>query len=281
MTQTLVRSCLRYPGGKSRMVKYLNKFIPLGMDWLDYVEPFVGGGSMFLWVRQNYPGKSYWINDKYYNLYCFWTSLRDNPNGLVVRISSLKNAFPNKESGRELFALANAVLRSSDSLDPLEVAANFYIVNKCSFSGLTQDSSYAPQAYDQNFGWGVIRKFPQISRLLQGVRITNLDYTELLLDDDRTFIYLDPPYDIKYALYGGDKGSLHKGFDHLSFFNRVSRLERSKWLLSYNDNPLIRDLYADFSVDDKFSGSYTMNCPRTEERGKKKSKGNSELVVWN
>lgn len=262
------------------MVKYLDQFVPSPGSWDEYREPFLGGASMFLWMRQKYPDKAFWINDKYYNLYCFWVSLRDNADVLSAKVSLLKNKYPNKGRGRELFERCRDVLNQPEIYDPVDLATCFYIVNKTSFSGLTEDSHYAPMAYDQNFGWGVIQKFPAISALLQGVKITNLDYSELLLGDPRAFIYLDPPYDIKYSLYGGNGGSLHKGFDHIALSNRLRALQHSQWILSYNDNEQIRGLYAGFPIDDGFRGSYTMNCPRGED-GNKKSKGNSEIVIWN
>jgi site-specific DNA-adenine methylase len=276
----LIKTPIRYPGGKSRMTKFLDKFVPDEHLWTEYREPFLGGASMLLWMRQKYPDRHCWVNDKYYNLYCFWVSMRDHSDVLQAKISHLKNQYPDKESGRELFAICNDVLRQSDIYDPVDLATCFYIVNKTSFSGLTQDSRYAPMAYDQNFGWGVIQKFPLVSALLQGVKITHLDYTELLSDSEGTFIYLDPPYDIKYSLYGGNNGHLHRGFDHISL-SALLHSARSRWMLSYNDNPAIRELYAGFAIDDSFGGKYTMNCPRTEEGRKKKSKGNSELVIKN
>ena len=32
-----------------------------------------------------------WVNDLYYNLYCFWTQLRDNSDSLTNRILDLKD----------------------------------------------------------------------------------------------------------------------------------------------------------------------------------------------
>ena len=43
---------LRYPGGKSKLLSFLATFLPSG-DKIEgkYVEPFVGGGSVFLYVQ--------------------------------------------------------------------------------------------------------------------------------------------------------------------------------------------------------------------------------------
>ncbi len=147
---SLIKTPLRYPGGKSRMVKYLKDHLPSDINsWDEYREPFIGGGSMFIYMKQMHPSKKFWINDKYYALYCFWKTLQGSSKELSENILSKKKLYPNKELGRELFLLSQEVLKTSK--DEFEIATAFYIVNKCSFSGLTENSSYAPQAYDQNF----------------------------------------------------------------------------------------------------------------------------------
>ena len=74
----LIKTPLRYPGGKSRMAETFVGLMP-GFD--EYREPFLGGGSVYLTARQLRPGKKYWVNDLYYDLYCFWHEVqRDNPD---------------------------------------------------------------------------------------------------------------------------------------------------------------------------------------------------------
>lgn len=43
---------LRYPGGKSRLLTHLTKYIPPSQDIKGtYIEPFVGGGSVFFYLK--------------------------------------------------------------------------------------------------------------------------------------------------------------------------------------------------------------------------------------
>ena len=72
MHEKFIKSPLRYPGGKSKALKNIIPQIP--SDIQEYREPFVGGGSVFLAVKQKFGDqvKRYWINDLNYNLYCFW-----------------------------------------------------------------------------------------------------------------------------------------------------------------------------------------------------------------
>ena len=46
-------------------------------------------------------------------------------------------------------------------------AVCFYIINKCSFSGLTESSSFSEQASDANFSMRGIDKLPVYSKLIK------------------------------------------------------------------------------------------------------------------
>ena len=65
-----IKSPLRYPGGKSRAISQIVRYLPLNFS--EYREPFVGGGSLFIYLRQKRPDLKIWINDLNYELYCFW-----------------------------------------------------------------------------------------------------------------------------------------------------------------------------------------------------------------
>ena len=41
-----------------------------------YREPFLGGGSCGISFSKRFPKIPVWVNDKYYNLYCFWITLQ-------------------------------------------------------------------------------------------------------------------------------------------------------------------------------------------------------------
>ena len=71
----MIKSPLRYPGGKSRAVKLISKLVP---QFDEYREPFVGGGSVFIYFKQIFPNKNFWINDIYTNLFHFWYECQNN-----------------------------------------------------------------------------------------------------------------------------------------------------------------------------------------------------------
>ncbi|HCN36819.1 MAG TPA: modification methylase, partial [Bacteroidetes bacterium] len=76
----MIKSPLRYPGGKSRAVNLISKLLP---QFDEFREPFVGGGSVFIFAKQKYPDKSFWINDLYYELFKFWEVSQKDVKSLV------------------------------------------------------------------------------------------------------------------------------------------------------------------------------------------------------
>ena len=94
---------------------------------------------------------------------------------------------------------------------------------------------------------------PQIINLLEvgellsvrNVLVTNVDYSHLLENKGRnTFVYFDPPYSINTHLYG-DKGELHRNFNHRDFALRMKACCH-RWCVTYNDRDEIRRWFADF-----------------------------------
>ena len=144
---TSLKTPLRYPGGKSRAVKKMAPYFPNLSEYTEYREPFLGGGSVALYVTQQYPNISIWVNDLYEPLYTFWKQLQISGDKLTNELKQLKSRFPDPGSARGMFIEAREYLnRGLSDSEPFYRATSFYIVNKCSFSGLSESSSFSPQA---------------------------------------------------------------------------------------------------------------------------------------
>ena len=204
---------LRYPGGKSKAMNKMVPYFPPKNIVKHYREPFLGGGSVALWMTQNYDLETVWVNDLYWPLYNFWHHLQLVPNLLSNDLKAAKLENSTEDKARILFEVNKEILNDPDET-PLAKAKAFWIVNKCSFSGLTESSSFSKMASNGNFSLQGIEALKEYGKIIKDWKITNLSYEELLKGaDDDTFIYLDPPYEIGSNLYG-KKGNMHKGFDH-------------------------------------------------------------------
>ena len=191
-----LKTPLRYPGGKSRACTKLDQFLPDLREYDEYREPFLGGGSVALHITKKYPHLKVWVNDLYEPLVNFWQILQKDGVTMRNKLLELKTRCPDPASARVLFQESKQYL-DNDNTDSLWRAVSFYIVNKCSFSGLTESSSFSKQASDSNFSFRGIEKLPEYSKIIAKWNITNLTYEELFDESSErhAFVYLDPPYD--------------------------------------------------------------------------------------
>ena len=265
---------LRYPGGKSRALSKLFQFIPDLKDYTEFREPFLGGGSVAIEIGKRYPHIDIWVNDLYEPLYNFWKVLQSDGQKLRDILIQLKQRHSDPGSAKQLFLDAKDYLAKPVG-NSIDRAVSFYVVNKCSFSGLTESRAFSKQASESNFSVNGIEKLPEYSLMIKKWKITNLSYEQMLSDKERTYIYLDPPYEIKSNLYGR-KGDMHKGFNHDEFATICDK-STSPILISYNSSQLIRDRFDGWTVAE-FAHTYTMRstgCYNKEQASRK------ELVLMN
>jgi len=266
-----LKTPLRYPGGKSRAITKISEFFPDLSKYDQFREPFVGGGSVALWVTKTYPDLLIWVNDLYEPLYNFWTQLQTNGGEMQDILSKIKEENPDPDKAKELFIECKNQVSTGDDLDR---AVAFYIINKCSFSGLGENSSFSAQASDSNFSMNGIEKLTGYQNLIKYWKITNLSY-EHMLDGEGCFIYLDPPYEIGSNLYG-KKGGMHKYFHHTRFSEACCNSNHNM-LVSYNSSNLNKRRFADWKAAE-YDHTYTMRSTGDYIKEQKKRK---ELVLTN
>ena len=271
-----LKTPLRYPGGKSRAVTKMDQYFPDLRNYVEFREPFLGGGSVALHVTKKYPHLKITVNDLYEPLINFWVTLQTFGKELTDTLRDYKSTHPEPVSAKELFLNSKEVINKS-SVDSIERAAAFYIVNKCSFSGLTESSSFSQQASISNFSMRGIEKLPGYSELISHWHINGYSYEHLMSNDmhDGIFMYLDPPYDIKDNLYG-KKGSMHKGFDHDKFAEDCDKYD-IPMMVSYNSDQLVRDRFKNWNAAE-FDLTYTMRSVGEYMRDQKQRK---ELLLMN
>ena len=251
-----LKTPLRYPGGKSRACIKMDPYFPDLRNYVEFREPFLGGGSVAIHVSKKYPHLKITVNDLYEPLVNFWQQLQMFGEELQDKLSDYKSTHPDPETARELFTNSKVGINNT-SLDVIERAAAFYIVNKCSFSGLTESSSFSKQASISNFSMRGIEKLPEYSTLISHWHINQYSYEHLMVNDvhDGLFMYLDPPYDIKDNLYG-KSGSMHKGFDHDKFAKDCDKYDIDM-MISYNSDQLVKDRFENWKAVE-FAHTYTL-----------------------
>jgi DNA adenine methylase len=235
----IIKSPLRYPGGKSKAINQIIKYLP--ENFTEFREPFVGGGSVFIYLQQKFPDLKIWINDLNPELFLFWKIAQSDISQLVEKVRDIKKTYPD---GRLLFTDLTSV--DINTLSELERAVRFFVLNRITFSGTVEAGGFSLEAFHKRFTNSSIDRLEKLANILtKNVKITNLDYSHLLnKSDQNVFLFLDPPYLIakKSKLYGKD-GNLHTSFDDQKFAEELQKCPHP-WLITYDNSPQIRQNFA-------------------------------------
>jgi DNA adenine methylase len=232
----MLKSPLRYPGGKSKAINQIAEYLPESFS--EFREPFVGGGSVFIYLKQKFPDLKIWINDLNRELFLFWKFAQSDLVQLVAEIRSIKYKYTD---GKLLFSELTSV--DVSILSDFERAVRFFVLNRITFSGTVESGGFSNEAFHKRFTDTSIDRLEKLEDILsKNILITNLDYNQLLNAAGKDiFVFLDPPYfsATKSKLYGRN-GNLHTYFDHQRFAELLKHCNH-RWLITYDNSPQIRE----------------------------------------
>ena len=199
---------IKWAGGKGMLIEQIERKLPADFDeWKEvtYIEPFIGGGSMFFHMLQNHPNITHTvINDINVNLIDCYKAVKEIPKQLIKQLKEFEQEYLSLElkeqkqlflSWRELYNN----IRISD--DIITKSALFIALNKTCFNGLYRVNSSGN--FNTSFGKNLkpcicdAETIRRDSDLLQNVEITCGDYKKVLENIDnrhKIFFYFDPPY---------------------------------------------------------------------------------------
>lgn len=239
-------SPLRYPGGKGKVTNYF-KLLLLENDLLgvEYVEPYAGGASVALTLLyEEYVGSVH-INDLNPGVHAFWHAVLYQTDELCRRIDATDVTMAEWFRQREVY-------RSTDPVDPLDLAFAVFFLNRTNRSGIIAGGVIG--GLDQTGPWkldarynkpDLIGRIRKAGRHRDRITLSNLDALQLLehwaAREDAGFLYLDPPYYVKgEGLYD----NFYTADDHAKIATAVQRLKHP-WVVSYDNAPAISALYAE------------------------------------
>ncbi|MGG6116131.1 Dam family site-specific DNA-(adenine-N6)-methyltransferase [Salmonella enterica] len=186
--RTWCRPFLKWAGGKYSLLPELDRLIPAGKR---LIEPFVGGGSVFLNSDKHERFLLADVNADLINLYQMLAVVPDSVIGEAIKAFRHLNDVENYTAIREAF--------NAQQLNAPERAAAFLYLNRHCFNGLMR---YNLDGFF-NVGWGKykapyfpeeeIRAFRKKSRAC--VFMTAGFERTLRLAGDGDVVYCDPPYE--------------------------------------------------------------------------------------
>lgn len=233
----MINPFVKWVGGKRSILPFLLFAFPT--DITHYVEPFVGGGVVFL----NTSYDTAHINDVNPKLITTYRAVRDNVEEVVDQVNYLL------ASNNRTFYLEQR-RRFSTETNPVDIASLFIYLNKAGYNGMYRENSSGgfnvPYGGERSTMLVDKEHYQTISYLLQNVEITNYNFMDIEIRSD-AFYYFDPPYHQTYNGYNKVR------FDELEQ-QQLGEFVRSidkcggRFLLSNSDTGLIRDIYKGFEI---------------------------------
>jgi DNA adenine methylase len=266
-----LKSLLRYPGGKTRAIKWITPYFP--EDIKEMVSPFFGGGSIEIYyASQRVLVHGYEIFEPLVN---FWQHALDDPEHMAETLESLFHPCTEEMFRKYQEKHSNTRMDSTHRHYKQYRACMYYALNRSSFSGATTSGGYSKEAAAKRYTQSSIDRLRNFS--CDYLTVKEADFKDSLAKhDDDIFIYADPPYAIDNPVLYGDNGSTHKGFDHFGFAREIKK--KNRWIISYNDSEHIRNLYKGYQIIET-GWSYGMHGGNAKE-GELVNKS-SEILILN
>ncbi len=229
---TPVRSILRWPGGKRRLLKALLPLVPDDAEC--YCEVFAGSAALLL-AKERHPVEV--VNDLNGELVAL---LRNAHFHLPALLEEMRWFVASRQDFHDF--------RAQPGLTEIQRAARFLLRNRVSFGGGMKSFGVAKTKAGGGVGFDrddVGDRLEGIRRRLNKVVVENLPYERCLQNYDAksSFFFLDPPY-------VGPSTGAYEGWGQKEMVELRSRLDRlqGRWLLTVNDSPDNRRLFADCRV---------------------------------
>ena len=268
-------SIFRYPGGKSVLVNSFIQYIPGDVEL--YVEPFVGGGSVLLNVaaRGSFSmcptPKHFLINDSNPDVAAFWATLVGDEAAYLALTHSVATIKPTVE-------LFHRIQKADYCCDD-DRAFRCLFINRTSFSGIMDSGPIGGEEQatrELTVRWKppvLIRQMKDARALLLGkTSVTCCDFSKVLESaNGNAFAYLDPPYYEKGAQLYGKYGKM----DHMRLRELLDKVPR--WLLSYDNNKYVKELYAGFKMEEL---THYRSISGHISEGTKRPRDKSELLIF-
>lgn len=298
MNKLVGRPFLRWVGGKQKSLNQLKLYFPKDLFSYDtYIEPFIGGGTIFFYIAQNYDIKNKVIIDSNKDLILTYKVLRDKPLTLLDSLSSLNDYYLSMSSVEksEFYYKVRKEFNEQrltfnyDANDDNEVLRStmFIFLNKTAYGGLHRlnmsgdyNSPYSTSSKPHTKILN-ISNLLACSNVLQNTMIECGDYMESYKHIyNKTFMYLDPPYRPQnvnsFTKYNGYSFTED---DQLKLAGYCNSIKDNVHFMLSNSDPQNNDLF--FSNNYSYCNINKTYSPRGINSNPKGRGIVSELVITN
>ena len=290
----MAKPFVKWVGGKSQLLEEIRKKYPQQIE--KYCEPFVGGGAVLFDVLQKFQPKEVLINDINKELINTYLQVKNQCEELINQLNELQTQYKKlgQEDRKVLFyekrTRYNALKVNGDELENLEKATLFIFLNKTCFNGLYRVNSKGLFNVPFNNAKNPLicdaENLRLCSQVLQNVILKTGDYKECeSFIDEKTFVYIDPPYrpltqTSAFTSYSENQFLDKEQIELAQFIDNIAK--KGSTILASNSDPknsneddnFFDNLYSNFEIE-RVSASRMINA-NPEKRG-----AINELLITN
>lgn len=269
MKNNKVKPFLKWAGGKTQLLEQISANFPhelINDKITKYIEPFVGGGAVFLYIAQNYNIREFFIYDLNPELVIAYETIKSNVDDLVNILNNLGRKYlALNEEARSLYFYE---IRTKFNLDKASInydkyndqwltrTAELIFLNKTCFNGLFRVNNKGlfnvPFGRYKNPNICDSTNLINLSKILQKTEIKLGDFKDCEQQvNKQTFVYFDPPYrplnkTSNFNSYAGTNFNDHEQLRLRNFFSLLDS-QGAKLMLSNSDpkNEDINDHFFD------------------------------------
>jgi DNA adenine methylase len=238
------RPFVKWAGGKGTLIGAIAERIPKDWTYRRYVEPFVGAGAMFFWIRRSFPDLPASIGDSNAELIVAYGAVRDNVDGVISKLETHAHLHC-----KDHYYAVRAKVPHGET----ERAARFIYLNRTCYNGLYRVNRKGlfnvpigrydkPKILDRE-------NLRAVSTALKNVELRPGDFA-VLTDDCGAgdLVYLDPPYvplseTSQFTSYTRD-GFGRPEQERLAETFEALAARGASVILSNSDTALVRELYS-------------------------------------
>jgi DNA adenine methylase len=259
----------RYPGGKSKIAPMVRKTIKANnIKNVIFCEPFAGGAGVSIDLLMNGFVDEIILNDYDIAIYSVWQSIFYDTERLL---SAIENVTIDINEWKKQKAIYSSLKNSSEY--SFELAFATFFLNRTNVSGVITGGpiggidQMGKYKLDCRFNKkSLMDKISAIASKRDKITLYHMDASEFIssvltkMDPSRLFVMFDPPYYKQGAsLY---KNAFQKE-DHVRLSHSIRMMDSFFWILTYDDEPIIREIYSDFPQE-TFELQYSVRNKRVE-----------------
>lgn len=263
-----LRPIVKIHGGKYYLNKWIIENFPKDYQLMEYIEPFVGGGSVLLNKLPPLKDNKEIVGDIDFGIISIFRTLRSDPKNFIKNIKKIDYKEENFEKHK---------IGIDEESNHLKRSIAEFVVRRMSRGGMKESFAWSERERngipgDVNAWNTIISNLNTISKRIKDIHAVNSDAINLInnCNGENAFLYCDPPYvpetrtSKKVYQYEMTKE------EHVDLLKAIDKFE-GKVMISGYDSKIYKDYLKNWNLKTKEIANHS---------GQNDKKSRRKEVIW-